>query len=83
MIIEKFEHMTSEKYRDLTLVERKIFQFYREMKENNYSEITISDFSFSHFTRLYEYISTFKILNINKINYAVNTTSLLERFLKL
>lgn len=78
MIIEKFENMTIDKYAELLPVEKKIFSYYKETKEEKYDEITITEFPFTSYDFIKKLLYEMKKLNINKIYFAEKSTSLLK-----
>lgn len=55
--------MFQEKYTKFTFIEKKTFQYYMEIKENNYSEIIITDFVNNKENKLIkDFITEFKNL---------------------
>lgn len=59
-------------------MEKKIFSYYKEIKEENYNEITITELSFTSYDIIKKLLYKMKKLNINKIYFAEKSTSLLK-----
>lgn len=78
MRIEKFENMTSEKFKGLTTTQKYLFRRYEKSMEYNYPELAIDLFPIENESFIKEIINQLKEWNIDKFLLAEHSTALMK-----